>query len=201
MKYQSYKGEYIAFLPWRNTLKITGSYSLSSYPNKDRESFEATTRYAIPQWFINNSWVDEMKYEMGADFKGSNTNSFDESEPPETQKRLAFISQFVAGINAVRDRGSNKIKTNLNLIGSPAEMLPHQTAADFANLREGATAQYLYSKLGMTVEQKFFGNWNLFIQGRGQYAFADLIPSEQFGLGGFTTVRGYDEKIILLASD
>ena len=29
---------------------------------------------------------------------------------------------------------------------------------------------------------------------RGQYASRNLLPSEQFGLGGYDTVRGYDER-------
>ena len=195
-KYQSYKGEYFALLPWRNTLKIAGSYSGSSYPNKDRQSFEATTRYSVPQWFSSNPWVDQITYEVGADFKGSNTNVFFEDDAEPTKKQLAFIGQFIAGVNAVRNQDSNKITADLDLVGSPLSMLPHQTDADFDNLRVGARPQYLYSKLALAMEQKMFGNWKLWMQGRGQFAFADLIPSEQFSLGGYSTVRGYDEKVV-----
>lgn len=200
-EYQSYKGEYVALLPWRNTLKVTGSYSGTSpdrapYPQKHRQSFEATTRYAIPQWFGSNIWVDQITYEVGADFKGTNTNIFFEDDASPVKKELAFIGQFTAGVNAVRARGSNKIAAGLDLIGSPARMLPHQTDADYDNLRQGSRPQYFYSKLGLTFEQKLMNNWNLFMQGRGQFAFANLIPSEQFSLGGYSTVRGYDEKVV-----
>lgn len=194
--YQSYKGEYVALLPWRNTLKVTGSYSASESPLKDRQSFEATTRYAIPQWFGSNIWVDQITYEVGADFKGSNTNIFSEDDPAYTKKELAFIGQFAAGVNTVRARSGNKLTAGLDLIGSPARMLPHQTDADFDNLRQGSRPQYLYSKLSMTFDQKLMNDWSLFVQGRGQFAFANLIPSEQFSLGGYNTVRGYDEKVV-----
>jgi hemolysin activation/secretion protein len=109
---------------------------------------------------------------------------------------LAFTGQFAANVNAVRNRLGNKITAGLDLIGSPTRMLPHQSDEDYNNLRVGARPQYLYSKLAMTVEQKFMQSWTLFLQGRGQFAFADLIPSEQFSLGGYSTVRGYAEKAV-----
>jgi len=199
--YQQIKAEYMAPLPWRNTLKIAGSYSGTSpnrepYPQKHRKSFEAVGRYIIPQWFGSNPWVDQITYEVGADFKGSNTNIFFEDEATPVQNKLAFIGQFAAAANAVRKRGDTKLTANLDLVGSPGRMLPHQTEADFNNLREGATPLYLYSKLGLAIEQALDHGWSLFLQGRGQFAFADLIPSEQFSLGGFSTVRGYDERVV-----
>ncbi len=199
--YQSYKAEYVAPLPWRNTLKITGSYSGTSpnrepYPQKHRKSFEANGRYAIPQWFGSNPWVDQITYEAGADFKGANTNVFFEDEAIPVDKKLAFIGQFVASVNAVRNRDGSKITAGVDLVGSPARMLPHQTDADFDNLRVSARPQYFYSKLALALEQRLLNDWNLFIQGRGQFAFAELIPSEQFSLGGFSTVRGYDERVV-----
>lgn len=199
--YQSYKAEYVAALPWRNTLKVAGSYSGTSpnrekYPQKHRESFEANGRYAIPQWFGANPWVDQITYEVGADFKGGNTNLFYENNPTPVKNKLAFIGQFVAAVNTVRSRGGNKLKAGVDLIGSPARMLPNQTDADFDNLRAGARPQYFYTKLMVAVDQKLMNDWNLSAQGRGQFAFAELIPSEQFFLGGYSTVRGYEERVV-----
>ncbi len=200
-EYQSYKGEYMALLPWRNTLRVFGSYSGSTpettpYPRKHRQSFEASARYAIPQWFGTNLWVDQITYEAGADFKGTNTNIFFEDDALPVEKRLAFTGQFAANVSAIRNREGSKLTAGIDLIGSPARMLPHQTNADYNNLRQGATPQYAYSKLALALEQEFYNDWSLFFQGRGQYAFADLIPSEQFSLGGYSTVRGYDEKVV-----
>lgn len=199
--YQSYSGEYVGFLPWRNTLKITGSYSGTTpnrqpFPRKHRESFDTTLRYAIPHWLSANPWVDQITYEAGFDVKGTNTNLFDQDDPAPVEKKLAFTSQLAASVNAVRSRGNNKITAGVDLVGSPARMLQHQSDADFNNLRKGATPQYFYSKLALSLEQKFANKWNIFAQGRGQFAFSNLIPAEQYSLGGFSTVRGYDEKVV-----
>ncbi len=200
-EYQSYSGEYTALLPWRNTLRIFGSYLTTvpdrePYPHRQRESFKACTRYAIPQWFGKNLWIDQITYVAGFDFKGTNTNLFFESDPVPVDKRLAFIGQFAAGVNAVRKREGSKMAAGIDLIGSPGEMLPHQTADDFENLRDGASATYFYSKLDLAIEQALIQGWNVFFQGRGQFALANLIPSEQFSLGGFNTVRGYNQDVV-----
>lgn len=199
--FQAYTAEYVAPLPWRNTIRLSGSYSATSpnrepYPQKHKESFQASLRYAIPQWFGSNLWIDQINYELGADFKGTNTNVFFEDDAAPVDRKLAFVSQLTAGINGLRKRDQSKISMGVDIVGSPARILPHQTDADFNNLRTNATPYYFYSKLTFAYEQKVFEGWNLFFQGRGQFAFANLIPSEQFSLGGYNTVRGYDEKVV-----
>lgn len=200
-EYQSYSADYVALLPWRNILKISGSYSSTTpdrepYPHKNRESFQTTGRYEIPHWFGSNPWINQITYGAGVEFKGTNTNLFDEDTPEPVKKMLAFALQFTTGVNMVRERDGNKITAGLDLVGSPARLLPHQTDADFENLRAGATPQYFYSKVALGLEQALIQEWNLAFQGKGQFAFADLIPSEQCSLGGFSTVRGYDEKVV-----
>lgn len=198
----TYDAVYTAPLPWRNTLKISGSYSGTDpkrepiYPHKHRESYQASVRYAIPQWFSSNAWIDAITYEAGADFKGTNTNLEYEDDPTPVDKRLTFVGQFVGKVTASRKRGGNKMAADISLVGSPAEMLPHQSAVDFANLRANATAQYIYSRVGLSIEQSLGSYFNLFAQSRGHFSPSILIPSERFSLGGASTVRGYDEKVV-----
>ncbi len=45
--------------------------------------------------------------------------------------------------------------------------------------------------------QKLFGQTNLFLRGAGQYSNDRLIPIEQFVIGGYGTVRGYDPALYL----
>lgn len=200
-EFQSYTLKYNAPLPWRNTLRVSGSYSATTpertdFPQKHRQSYQASARYAIPQWFAANPWVDQITYEAGADFKGSNTNIFFEDDAAPVEKRLAFIGQFAGNISFLRARASNKITAAIDLIGSPARMLPHQTDADFNNLRAGSTPRYAYTKLLLGYDQKLPFGIKLSTQGRGQFTLSNLIPSEQFALGGYSTVRGYAEKAV-----
>jgi hemolysin activation/secretion protein len=202
--FKEYRGatiQYTAPLPWRNTLRVFGSYTgtapnRSDFPQKHRESYQASTRYAIPYWFGSNLWIDQITVDVGADFKGTNTNILFEDDAAPVEKRLAYVGQFTSSVSAIRARGSNKITALAEIIGSPARMLPHQTEEDFNNLRQGSTPRYAYSRLAITMDQALPADWKVFFQGRGQFSVSNLIPSEQFSLGGYSTVRGYDERVV-----
>lgn len=45
--------------------------------------------------------------------------------------------------------------------------------------------------------QKLFGYTNLFLRGAGQYSNDRLLPIEEFVIGGYGTVRGYDPALYL----
>jgi hemolysin activation/secretion protein len=75
-------------------------------------------------------------------------------------------------------------------------MLTNQTNADFNNLRTGATPTYFYSQISLSVAQKLPKSWKVLAKGKAQLAASNLIPSEQFSLGGAQTIRGYDEKAV-----
>jgi hemolysin activation/secretion protein len=198
---QSYTAQYVAPLPWRNTVKIFGSYSETApvradFPQKHRENYQASGRYVVPHWFGTNPWIDQITVEAGFDFKGMNTNVLFEDDATPVKKMLAYVGQFATSVNAVRNRNGGKLAAGVDLVGSPARMLPHQTEADFTNLRAGATPQYFYSRLNLSLEQKLPASWKMFVQGRSQLSVSNLIPAEQFALGGYSTVRGYDEKVV-----
>lgn len=56
-----------------------------------------------------------------------------------------------------------------------------------------------YSKVNLDVQrlQSITPSLNLLVAGSGQYAFDDLLASEQFGLGGTEFGRGYDSSEIV----
>ncbi len=198
---QSYTAQYVAPLPWRNTVRIFGSYSETApvradFPQKHRENYQASARYAVPHWFGTNPWIDSVTFEAGFDFKGMNTNVLFEDDAAPVKKMLAYVGQFATSVNALRNQNGGKLAAGLDLVGSPARMLPHQTTEDFSNLRAGATPQYFYSRLSLSLDQKLPANWKMFVQGRSQLSVSNLIPAEQFALGGYNTVRGYDEKVV-----
>lgn len=200
-EYQSYTAQYVAPLPWRNTARVFGTFTRTAperadFPQKHRQTYQTSGRYAIPQWFGSNPWIDQITFELGADFKGTNTNILFEDDALPVEKRLAFLGQFLGSVNAQRTRGGNKITGGIDFVGSPSRMLPHQTEVDFNNLRKGATPRYLYSRLALAVEQKLTDDWTLFVQGRTQLSLSNLVPSEQFSLGGYSTVRGYEERVV-----
>lgn len=70
--------------------------------------------------------------------------------------------------------------------------------ADFATAvgRTGADANYQLLRLGGNWVNAFANNWQTRIVLNGQYTNDPLVPGEQFGLGGASSVRGFREREI-----
>lgn len=60
----------------------------------------------------------------------------------------------------------------------------------------GAVNHYIYSRIAISDFFTLPKNFGLFGEFRGQISNQNLVPSEQFGLGGYDTVRGYAERVV-----
>lgn len=70
------------------------------------------------------------------------------------------------------------------------------TAADFNRVRQGASATYNIVRYGANLTRGFSNNWQARVTVSGQYTRDSLIPGEQFGAGGSSSVRGFTEREI-----
>lgn len=68
--------------------------------------------------------------------------------------------------------------------------------SDFSLARSGAKADYTVLRLGGSLTRALAGDWQLRAIANGQYTRDALIPGEQFGAGGATSVRGFVEREI-----
>lgn len=66
--------------------------------------------------------------------------------------------------------------------------------ADFNLARAGAPADYSIFRYGANFSRSFAEDWQLRLSFSGQYTRQRLIPGEQFGVGGGTSVRGFLER-------
>lgn len=110
---------------------------------------------------------------------------------------LSYMSQRPdrwGGYNSV----ANMVSVNrAGLLGSSED-------EEFELQRENATADYIINRLQLArlqpiqnVAKDPNAQWNVFGKLEAQYATDPLIPAEQKGAGGFTTVRGYGEREVL----
>lgn len=67
-------------------------------------------------------------------------------------------------------------------------------SADFAATRTNATANYMITRYGVDYTQAYPGDWQTHVGFNGQYTSDALVPGEQFGVGGETSVRGFYER-------
>lgn len=88
----------------------------------------------------------------------------------------------------------------LNLSGDVIFSPGKNSTSDFQQFREGADSQYALLRASTRWQRNIWNDWTLKLSFLGQYSPDKLLPSEQLGLGGFETIRGYSEREFLADS-
>jgi hemolysin activation/secretion protein len=70
------------------------------------------------------------------------------------------------------------------------------SAADFAAVRSGAKANYTLLRWAAAYSRSMGGDWQMRALVNGQLSADALVPGEQFGAGGASSVRGLDERAL-----
>ncbi|GAB3405156.1 BamA/TamA family outer membrane protein [Massilia agilis] len=68
------------------------------------------------------------------------------------------------------------------------------SAADFERARSGAKAAFNLLRFSGAFSMALAGDWQARMLANGQYTADALVPGEQFGAGGSTSVRGFNER-------
>ncbi len=180
-----------------HTLQTSVSYSevessISNIIDSDAENKSLAWRYIMPVQF-NPEFFQQ--WEFGYQYKNSNNNlAFGGIDVLSGQYA---VSQFnVAYQLAMAKTVANQL-IRAELFLSPGDMFAYNDTESFEASQADADAQYGYMKLSYRLDfalPKDF-KWNLDI--RGHYADELLLSSERIGIGGYASVRGYDEYTAL----
>jgi hemolysin activation/secretion protein len=193
---QAITAQYIAYLPSRHLLNLYGGYSIvhASLPFPEQKSSghsaDASLRYEIPFTPVASM---QHQLSLGGDFK-STDNTLEFSEIYERYFQLVNLTQLTLGYQGSWQKNRSRIDFLFNLFGSPGGWLPDMTDADYNSLRPGATNQWIYGRGVFRYLQKTTLGFSTELDIRFQASSGNLIPSEQIGIGGSETVRGYDER-------
>ncbi|MCF7852982.1 MAG: BamA/TamA family outer membrane protein [Simkaniaceae bacterium] len=195
--YRSFTGSYIIPLPWQNILEFYGGYSTVRVPmpvpfaQSQGRSSQVSGRYTIPLPMYNRYISHE--YRLGFDFKRTNnTLEFVEDYPQFGQ--TVNLSQIVMGYKAEWKGVHWLTSFELNGYWSPGQIFNDQSNADYETLRYGAKNKWVYGR-GEWLQKFLFGrNGEVSFKVAGQLSSMTLLPSEEFGIGGMETVRGYEER-------
>lgn len=180
-------------LSWHHIFQVSGTYS-DSRPNVGTgfdlkgQSWQVGAHYIVPL-----RGTKHFSHELNAGFDFKSTNSNLQFGGTQVFRTPVEISQFSLGYNAtLKDQWGS---TSFALTGywSPGGMGSHNNDTDFAAGRQGSKADYFYATLGLdrTTKLPLGCTWSL--SARGQLSEGNLQSTEQFLLGGQSTVRGYDE--------
>ena len=193
-QFYAHSATYIVPLPWRHLLTFFGSYSethsdLGTGVSSGGVNWQVSARYEIP--LPGKAHFTESVL-AGFDFKRSNNN-------------LAFnvvtfsndntdVDQFVVGY--VANATDNLGTTSLSATGfySPGGLTGSNDDTDFVTQRAGARANYLYGNLLVDRVTRLPFDFTWTVRGELQGSTANLLPSEELGLGGYDTVRGYEQR-------
>jgi len=195
-KFQAITAQYLAPLSWQHVLNIYGGYSQVhvdlAFPNKKNhgESYQASFRYQIP--FVSwGSWRHDVK--IGFDVKGlNNTVEFVETFP--LFSRLVNITQAVLSYDVAWEWRHVHTKIRSQIFYSPGQLIANQSDEDFEALRPDAKNHWVYATLAVNQLYKLPYSFLCSISIEGQWSSQNLLPIEQMGIGGYNTVRGYEER-------
>lgn len=184
---------YVAPLSWRHTATLFGAYAKSDPDataagfNLEGENYQLGFRYSIPL-----TKVKKLNHEvtLGYDFKRSNNNL--EFGGLNVFSTFTNISQFSLAYNgSVSDQyGATSFSSTLYI--SPGDMMGDNRDAEFAASRALASADYIYSRFSFNRVTRLPKDFSWIAELQFQVSNKNLLGSEQFGIGGYQTVRAYD---------
>ncbi len=184
---------YVAPLSWRHTATLFGAYVKSDPDatmagfNLEGENYQLGFRYNIP--LIKYKKLSH-EVALGYDFKRSNNNL--EFGGLSVFSTFTNVSQFSLAYNgSISDKyGATSLGSTLYI--SPGDMMGDNRDVEFAASRAFASADYIYSRFSFNRVTRLSKDFSWIAEIQFQVSNKNLLGSEQFGIGGYQTVRGYD---------
>ncbi len=154
-------------------------------------SWQLSPRYTIPLRRAPEKMNHEI--EFGFDFKSSNNNL--EFGGAEFFDVTTHIYQWSMGYNALRQWKSGATRLDLTGYLSPGGVDSHNQNRTFEDTRPFSDPKYAFMTAGIEHTQRLPREFSFRVRTQGQMANENLLASEQLGIGGPSTVRGYATSI------
>jgi hemolysin activation/secretion protein len=193
-KFTAHSGTYVIPLPWRHQLTFFGSYANSSASlgpdlSTGGVNWQVSGRYEIPL-----PGTDHFTESVtgGFDFKRSNNDLI--FGVATVSNVFTDVDQFVLSYQASYQDPYGSTSASATGFWSPGGMSNNNDDADYVATRGGSRSNYAYAQFTLNRVTRLPYDFTLTVRGEVQQSDANLLPSEQLGLGGYATVRGYDER-------
>lgn len=193
---RGHSGSYMIPLPWRDTLTLSGAYStiepkMEEPFHRDGMSGSAALRYEKdlrPVGPLRHSIALMPEYKV-------TDNNLLFGGIPVSNNRTDIVQMSLLYSGEIPDSlGANTF--NLKLTGSPGGITGRNKTEYFALSRAFARADYVYGTVDLARTQPLPLGFGLLLSGHAQLADGNLLGSEQLGLGGVSSVRGFNEGIV-----
>jgi hemolysin activation/secretion protein len=195
-KFTAHSGTYIIPLPWRHQLTFFGSYSESSATlgpdlSTGGVNWQVSGRYEIP---LPGTEKFTESVTGGFDFKRSNNDLI--FGVATVSNVFTDVDQFVLSYQAAYRDDYGSTSASATGFWSPGGLSNNDDDADYMATRAGARSNYAYGQFTLNRVTRLPFDFTWTVRGEVQESDANLLPSEQLGLGGYQTVRGYDERAV-----
>lgn len=183
---------YTAPLPWLDEVEIFGVFARST--PRLASGFDQTGISA--QWSVRYDWrlpaLDawQQQIQFGYDFKRSNNDL--EFGGTQVFSANTHIHQFVVAYDATGSDTLGQTHANVALIVSPGHLDADNGNAAFSAARRGATPRYAYAQLAGQRDLAIGAGFSVSARALVQWTPNTLLPSEEIGLGGEASLRGYE---------
>lgn len=192
--FSAHSATYVIPLPWRHLLTFFGSYAqtaatLDSNFNSSGVNWQVSGRYEIP---LPSTAHFTESVTGGFDFKRSNDNLlFGVASVSDSN---VDVDQLVLGYQAAYQDDYGSTDFSGTAFWSPGGISAYDDDNDYMQQREGARDNYVYGQVTLDRVTRLPYDFTWTVKGEIQEADANLVPSEQLGLGGYDTVRGYQQR-------
>lgn len=188
---------YSAPLPWGDTIELFGVYAQSTPRLPDSYgqtgiSAQMSVRY---DWHLPVQADITQQIQFGFDFKRSNNDL--EFGGFQVFNSNTHVHQFLLTYDIGKPNDAGPSHASATLVASPGNLDSTNNDAAFNAARQGATARYLYLQLNALRAFSLGGGFTLNARGAFQWTPNTLLPSEEMGLGGESSVRGYTPYVVL----
>lgn len=195
-RFMGHSVDYLAPLPWGDFVSAFGAYveqvpDLGQNFDQIGHSLQLGLRY---EKILPTLGAFSQQLQFGFDYKRSDNNlSFGGTS---VFASATNVEQFLLIYSGTLLDGYGQTSFTNQLVASPGGLSDGNTSAVFrASGVAGARADYVYDNLRVTRLFVLPHQMRALIRLEGQLASSELLPSEQLGLGGTGSVRGYDPRV------
>ncbi|WP_231337529.1 ShlB/FhaC/HecB family hemolysin secretion/activation protein [Paraburkholderia sprentiae] len=188
---------YTAPLPWLDSIELFGVYAQSTPRLPDTYgqtgiSEQLSFRYDLRLPSIRDT---TQLIQIGYDFKRSNNDL--EFGGSQVFSSNTHVHQFLLLYDISKPTDAGTAHAAASFVASPGGLDGNNNDAAFEAARQGATARYIYMQLTASRATALGAGFALMTSGTFQWTPNTLLPSEEMGLGGETSVRGYVPYVAL----
>ena len=183
---------YAVPLPWRHTVTLSVSESesetLAGGTVLHGLGWGGSLRYTVPL-----PGGPRFSHSLAVGFDWSRSNSNIDFGGLTQYTRPVEIRQIAAEYQAALQDGWGATAFGASLYYSPGNWTPANADERFAQARKDADSNYTVGRFTLERLIHLPGNWSFTVRGNGQIADGPVIPGQAFYLGGWESVRGYEQ--------